>query len=270
MITDILATCALATGATMLTWGLMKMTKKHIITAGALLNLARMRARYKRTTMKSAYYWVHRNTLPRCVRWIVDKVLGVDATNASVDNPTKPSDSVRVQSAMLRTDELLVELEPNLTMLLRDLDVPGARDKVMFCASDLLPPEFMYADEPCTIDVKYRGHSNPAKKIPAKDYFVRYSLGAGEVGHFPPYGVRERQLKGFGVKRVRTAVTQGEEPLDVTKRALACAGPRYNFYADCEDKSVAKNLIDVDEQVLVRYGGGKDKDNILLHPHGKG
>lgn len=259
MITEILATCALAV---ILAWGLLR---PHMVTVVAVINVARMRARYKRMTMKSAYYWVYRNKLPRCARWIFDKLVRADATNASLDNPTRLSDSVRIHSAMLRTDELLVEVAPYMTNILKDIDVPGARDKVMFCASDLIPHDFMYADDPCTIDVKYRGHSNPAKKIPAKDYYVRYVLGAGEVGTFPPYGARERQLKGFGVKKVRTAVTQGKVPIDITKLALAYAGPRYNFYADCEDKSVAKNFIGVDERVLVTYGGGNSNDNILLH-----
>lgn len=260
MITEIIATSALAA---ILAWGVIR---THMVTIMAVVNVARMRAKYSRMAVKSAYYWVHRNSLPRCLRWIVDWLLSADTTNAALDNPTRLSDSVRIQSAILRTDEHVVELAPYLTKLVKDVDVPGARDKVMFCATDLVPSDFMYADETCTIDVRYKGHSNPAKKIPAKDYFVRYVLGAGEVGSFPPYGVRERQIKGFGVKKVRTAVTQGASPLDVTKLALACAGPRYNFYTDCEDESVAKNFIGVNQQVLVTYGGGKNNHNILLDP----
>lgn len=276
MIGDIVLTCVLAAGAVMLTRGIReKSIGKHFamvrLSAGAAIDIVRMRARHKHVKAKSEYYWVHRSGLPRMVRWVVDTILGVDSTNATVDRPTKPSESVRVLSVMLRSHELLVELEPFLTQRLQELDTPGAADKLKFAASDILPSDFIYSSEPCTIDVRYRGHSNPCKKIPAKNYLVRYDLGGGEIAQFPPYGVLERQRKGFGVKKIKKAMTQASLSVDITKLAQVCAGPRHNFYADCEDPSVAKNFIDVAQETVVTYAGsGNDGENILLHPYIRG
>jgi len=68
-------------------------------------------------------------------------------------------------------------------------------------------------------------------RIPAKDYKVRYDLACGEVAQFPPYGVHERQRKGFGVRKIKKAEAQGTTDVtnsDVTKDALMWAGPRHN------------------------------------------
>eukprot|EP00903_Cladosiphon_okamuranus_P017770 g16358.t1 len=196
-----------------------------------------------------------------------EQVLGVDSTNALVDSPVKPSDALRIESVIMRTDEFNADVEPFLSEKLHELDQPGAADKVMFTAGDIVSSKLMYFDEPCIIDVKYRGHSNPSKKIPAKDYFVRYNLCSGQVAQFPPYGALERQQKGFGVRKIKSAVVVGCNNLDVTAQARACAGPRRNFYADCEDQAVVKNFIDVDQETLVTYtGSAKEGSEILLRP----
>lgn len=274
MTPDVLTTCVLAAGVMLLTWGLKsrgaaKQLAGLRLSLGAVVDLVCIRVRHKHVKVRSEYYWRTRNEMPRCLRWIIDKLLRVDSRNARVDNPTKPSDAVRVQSVALRSHKLLVDLDEHELACFRSrlevLDQAGAADKVMFAASDLLCHSYVYSDEPCKIVVRYRGHSNPKKKIPAKNYLVRYELADGEVAQFPPYGVRELQKKGFGVKKIKTAVTQGSMQVDVTNLAQTCAGPRYNFYADCDEGSVTKNFIEIGQETLVTYAGsGKEGEKILL------
>ena len=222
-----------------------------------------MRVQRKYLRAKSDYYWLHRNYVPTFLRFVADKALGVDSSNALVDRPTKPSQSVRVMSVVVRTNCSSIEAGPVLSERLRELDDPGAPDAVVFSASDLCNTSASHV----LVDVRYRGHSNPQRKMPAREYMVRYGLSPGEVARFPPYGLRERQKKGFGVKKIKSATVEGYNNLDVTVSAQTWVGPRNNFYADCEDMSVVKNFIDLDCDTVVTYGGGTNSSKILLHPY---
>lgn len=274
---EIIATCVMGGAAILLTYALRKVSQREELrkqlntcklTLCATYEILHMKVRHKHTKSKSNYYWFYRSSFPRILRWIVDVVLGVNSTNALVDNPIKPSECVRINSVIMRTEEFNAEVGSFLSEKLLELNAPGALDRVMFTASEIVSSRLMYFDEPCVIDVRYRGHSNPSKKIPAKDYFVRYDLGAGEVAQFPPYGVWERQQKGFGVRKIKRAVAESCNNLDVTAQAQACAGPRRNFYVDCEDQAVVKSFIDVDQETIVTYtGSGKEGTKILLHPY---
>lgn len=276
-ISDILVTCVLGGAAILVTWllrdnssrqDLHKQLNTCKLTLCATYEILRIKLKHRHTRSKSNYYWSHRNNFPRIIRWVADGLLNVDSTNALVDNPMQPSDAVRIESVIMRTEEFNAEVEPFLSEKLRELDEPGAADSIMFTASDVVSSKLVYFDEPCIIDVKYRGHSNPGKKIPAKDYFVRYDLGTGQVAQFPPYGTRERQQKGFGVRKIKSAVAESCNNLDVTAQAQACAGPRRNFYTDCEDRAVVKNYINVDQETIVTYtGSAKEGSKILLHPY---
>ena len=274
---EIIATCVMAGAAVLLTYALRKFSRREELrkqlntcklTVRATYEILRMKVQHKHTRCKSNYYWFHRSSFPRILRWIIDVVLGVNSTNSLVDNPTKPSECVRIDSAIMQTEVFNAEVGPFLSEKLVELDVSGARDRVMFTGSDIVSSKLMKFDEPCIIDVWYRGHSNPSKKIPAKDYFVRYDLGAGEVAQFPPYGVWERQQKGFGARKIKSAVVESCNNLDVTAQAQKCAGPRRNFYVDCDDQAVVKSFIGVDDVTIVTYtGSGKGCTKILLHPH---
>lgn len=260
--TDLLAGFGVISVTVLLLW-VSKQVSKHMhklrMYARACMGVLRMRARYRYTRAKSSYYWVYRNSLPRIMRLPIDTVLRVDSTNALVDNPTRPSSSVKIKLAIVRGDHEGMDVTSVLAKQLYKLDAPGATDKITFSASDLLPWECMcVADDPCVVDVTFRGYSNPAKRIPAKDYMVRYKLGCGEVAEFPPYGAHEKQRKGFGVRKIKKAETQGlpPAPVDVTKEALTWAGPRHNFYEDCEESGVAKKFIYGEHDTLVIYAGG--------------
>lgn len=250
--------CVVAGLAVLLTWGLWRTNYTRVI-----FELVRIRVRYKHVRMKSDYYWNHRHVMPRVLRWAADCVLGVDSTNCLLDKPTTPSKSVRIHSAVACTGGVRVDAEPFLSARLRALDKPGASDSVFFVASDLCLA-WTNAERKVVVDISYRGHSNPLKKIPAKDYSVRYVLSTGEVARFPPYGLRERQRKGFGVRKIKHAYADGYNNLDVTALAQTWAGPRHNFYADCEDASVVKNYVDLDCDTVVAFGGDR---KLLLHPY---
>ncbi|CAN0367816.1 unnamed protein product [Ectocarpus sp. 6 AP-2014] len=118
--------------------------------------------------------------MPRVLRWAADRVLRVDCSNCLVDKPTTPSQSVRINSAVACTGGVMVDAKPFLSDRLRALDEPGASDNVVFGASDLWLA-WTSMERKVVVDVSYRGHSNPLKKIPAKDYSVRYVLSAGET-----------------------------------------------------------------------------------------
>ena len=274
-ISDILVTCVLGGAAILVTWlirnrqELHKQHNTYKLTLFATYQVLRIKLKHMYTRSKSNYYWFHRNNFPRIIRWVADGVLNVDSTNALVDNPVQPSDAVRIKSVIMRTEEFNAEVEPFLSEKLRELDEPGATDKIMFTASDVVSSKHKYFDKPCIIEVRYRGHSNPGKKIPAKDYFVRYDLGTGQVAQFPPYGTREMQQKGFGVRKIKSAVAESCNNLDVTAQAQVCAGPRRNFYTDCEDSAVVKNYINVKQPTVVTYtGSAREGSKILLHPCG--
>ncbi|CAM9155802.1 unnamed protein product [Ectocarpus sp. 8 AP-2014] len=196
--------------------------------------------------------------MPRVLRWAADRVLGVDCSNCLVDKPTKPSQSVRINSAVACTGDVMVDAKPFLADRLRALDEGGGSDHVFFAASDLCLA-WTSVERKVVVDVSYRGHSNPLKKIPAKDYSVRYVLSTEEVARFPPYGLRERQQKGFGFRKIKHAYADGYNNLDVTALAQTWAGPRHNFYADCEDASVLENYVGLDCDTVVVYGGDRKK-----------
>lgn len=248
--------CVVAGATVLLTWGLWRLDYTRVA-----WEILRVRVRRKHIRMKSDYYWNHRRFMPRVLRWVADRVLKVDSSNCLVDRPATPSQSVRIHSAVACAGGVRVDAEPFLSDRLRALDEAG--DNVVFGASDLCLA-WSSLERKMVVDVSYRGHSNPLKKIPAKDYSVRYVLSAGEVGRFPPYGLRERQKKGFGVRKIKHAYADGYNSLDVTALAQTCAGPRHNFYTDCEDASVIKNYVDLDCDTIVTYSGDR---KILLHSY---
>lgn len=259
MNTELLVGFGVISATVLLLWGL-KYQRELRMYARACIGIVRMQARHRYVRAKSSYYWVYRNSLPRILRLLIDTLMRVNSTNALLDNPTRPSNGVEIKRAILQGEHHGTDVTSVLKKQLCKLDAPGALDKITFSASDVLPLEYMCAvDDPCVVDVTFRGYSNPAKRIPAKDYKVRYDLACGEVAQFPPYGVHERQRKGFGVRKIKKAEAQGTTDVtnsDVTKDALMWAGPRHNFYEDCEDGGVAKNFIDAQFNTLVTYSGG--------------
>jgi len=260
---EVLAGFGVVSATFLLLWVVprIKAPKKLRMYVRACASIVRMSANHRYVRTKSAYYWVYRNNLPRIVRLVVDTLLRVDSTNALVDNPTRPSSGVEIKRAILRGDNEDTDVTSTLAEQLHQLDAPGAIDKISFSASDLLPLEYVcVVDDPCVVDVTFRGYSNPEKRIPAKNYSVRYDLACGEVAEFPPYGVHEKQRKGFGVRKIKKVEVQAPDAPDLTGRVLSWAGPRHNFYEDCDSSGVAKKYIDVQYDTEVTYSGGGSSD----------
>lgn len=233
----------------------------------AVVKILSFRAKSEYTRVRSEYYWLHRSTLPRVLRCPVDFVMGVDSSNSKVDTPTKTSESVSIDSCIASNNGMSVELLSYVRGLLPMLDAPGSGDKLCICLADGIDDYFGYNNEPCTLDILYKGHSNPSKKIPAKTYFVRYNVSEGEVVQFPPYGALERQRKGFGVNKIKSAFTVGPSASDVTKVSQIFAGPRNNFYVDCADESVAKEFIGIEEDADVVMSGRNGGKKLRIPGH---
>lgn len=223
-----------------------------------IVGLLFIRTKFTLVRARSNDYWRHRNRVPRVCRWPLDLLMSVDSSRSSVDTPTKPSQSITIESCVASKDKIYVDLSRHVTKLLPSLDLPGSTGRVRISVFDLFQlceDGFLARTEPCTLDILYTGHANPAKKMPAKSYFVRYNVAEGEVVQFPPYGVLERQKKGFGVPKIKSAITLGPKVSDLTRLTQVCAGPRNNFYVDCGDESVAKEFIGVEADTSVVVSG---------------
>ena len=208
---------------------------------------------------RSDYTWKWRQQCikNRNLKILLDKILHVDSDKADLNASNKPSERIRVLSAHMtkkngKIENESIDFKDQFNLILSELD--GNKDGYIFLSMVEIFDIFGFIpSDPWFLLVKYIGHSNVEKKIPAREFSVMYVINIQSENslRFPPYKVSECIKSGFSAPKVKSATTNtGVSVLDSAK---VQAGLRCNFYNDCPFEEVMENYMNK-ESVTVTIG----------------
>lgn len=151
----------------------------------------------------------------------------------------KKSESIRINSVIVTSDENRVHSEfchyNILNELLKGLDEPGAGDTISFHPGEIIPASTFWSSEKATIRIVYTVEENST-------FFVCYDAKQNGFIEFPPYGIDEKPVLSTIKSSYVGSKSKGFTE-DITHQVVFCAGPRNNFYSDCDEIGVVKNYI---------------------------
>ena len=207
---------------------------------------------------RSKYRWRLRVKTPNCFRPVGDYVFKL-GENATLDSPRNVVESIKVVSATLKKDNLCVDVADKVNDELKDMPFYGS----ILLHLDRLETTAEYpGDDDCSLEVVYKGHANPEKKIPAEEFGVKYNGKVYSTVVFPPYKATEKIKKGFTTNKVLHARTFHEKNL--TPLAKKYAGLKANFYDDVACPHVQKGHIDHKEVHVLLSENGKAPKTIVV------
>ncbi|CAM9172583.1 unnamed protein product, partial [Sphacelaria rigidula] len=194
---------------------------------------------------RSKYRWKHRRKTPAFLRPLGDWFFKL-SENASVDCPRNIAESVKIVSAILnRKDKQINVTEKVQKRINEGLVSSNETGKVTLYMDELMGfgPNLHEKTEltEWALEVIYRGHANPDKRIPAGEFGVKYIAEVFSPMLFPPYSAKEKILKGLTSNKVLHARSFHEKNL--TPLAQKYAGLKANFYEDVVDTHVQKGHI---------------------------
>lgn len=211
---------------------------------------------------RSKYRWRLRLKTPNFARPILDWVFKL-STTASVDSPRNVAESLKVISATLTREDMSVDVRS----LVEECLEKGLGDtgKVALHMDKLVPStantDFKEPKE-WSLEVLYRGHADPSKRIPAEEFGVKYTAKAQAFMLFPPYKATEKIKRGFTSNKVLHARTFHEKNL--TPLAKKYAGLYANFYKDVVDPQIHKFHVDHPEMHVLVSEKGKAPTTIIV------
>jgi len=204
---------------------------------------------------RSNYIWKTRNHVNIHVKKIMDKIFIVNPESASVNSSLKSSERVLIDHAIATRGDISKDVTIEMREILVDFDDPfmGDNGQITIDLLDIVPT--MAGDtgnnDSWYIEITYRSHSDPFKRIEASTYSVKYKSNWKDIITFPPYSITDKPSKGLGSTKVLSAST--ENGGDVTHISKQYAGMKVNFYNDCSDE-VLKNHMNMDATVKVSKG----------------
>ena len=207
---------------------------------------------------RSKYRWTLRLKTPNVFRPVGDYVFKLDG-NASLDSPRNLVESIKVVSAILKKDNLCVDVADKINDELQAMPFYGT---ILLHLDRLETTAEKPGRDDCSLEVVYVGHANPEKKIPAAEFGVKYNGKVYSTIVFPPYKATEKIKKGFTTNKVLHARTFHEKNL--TPLAKKYAGLKANFYDDVACPHVQKGHIDHKEVHVLLSENGKAPKTIVV------
>lgn len=211
---------------------------------------------------RSNYRWTFRAKSPRLLQSVGDFLFKLDE-NATVDCPKNLVESIKVISANLKTENCSLEVSNELQSFLPEMD--DEEGFIRLKISRLLYPAKSSGE--WSLDVVYRGHADPSKRISSGEYGVKYIAKEDCTIVFPPYSAKEKKKSGFKSSKVIYARTFHEKDLTILARKYA--GLRANFYQDVSCPHVIKNYIDHKEVHVLLSAGGTASTTVVVGNVGK-
>jgi len=204
---------------------------------------------------RSDYIWINRNHFNNSLKKIIDKILIVNPEIASVNASSKSSDRIIIEHAIASRGDTSKDVTVEMRSILVDFDDPfmGDNGQITIDLVDIVPNMATDTGEDNSwyIEITYRGHSDPSKRIEARTYSVKYKANWKDIITFPPYSINDKPVRGLGCTKVLSALSSNGG--DVTQISKQYAGMKVNFYSDCSDE-VLKNHMNVDATVRASKG----------------
>lgn len=198
---------------------------------------------------RSKYKWTWRSKTKPWLRSIGDYIFNLNE-DASVDAPTNLVESVVVTSASLTRKNCSIQVVNEVNSLLQDMTECGTIEIPIRHLLRTLP----FPEDDCSLDIEYKGHADPSRKIPAGHFAVKYRAKVDSTICFPPYSANEKIKKGFKANKIIYA--RAFHNKDLTSLAKTYGGLKANFYEDVSCQHVQKNYIDHKEvHVLISEDG---------------
>ena len=207
---------------------------------------------------RSRYRWTLRLKTPDFLRPVGDLVFKLNE-NASLDSPRNLVESIKVLSAILKKDNLCVDVADKINHELQSIPPYGT---VLLLLDQLETTAEKPGSDECSLEVSYVGHANPEKRIPAAEFAVKYNGKVYSTIAFPPYKATEKIQRGFTTNKVLHARTFHEKNL--TPLAKKYAGLKANFYDDVASPHVLKGHIDHKEVHVLLSENGKAPKTIVV------
>lgn len=205
---------------------------------------------------RSNYMWYGRSNMsdryimPRVKKYL-DKFFNVDCKWIKLNSSNNLVDRVLIENAFITSHE---NVYLGVTDLIRALWNDNCfNGSIKLDIRDVFE-SFGYIQDRWRLNVTYKSHSNPKKKIEAKRFKVVYDIHVGEglELNFPPYSITESVKIGFGAHKFKSIESDVEGVK--LEDARMYAGLRCNFYNDCEYKEVVKMYMEEDATVKSNKG----------------
>lgn len=210
---------------------------------------------------RSKYRWKHRVKTPTFLRPLGDWVFTLSET-ASVDCPKTIAESVKIVSAVLNRKDMQIDVSKEVQKRLDEgLTPTNEIGKVTLYMDELVGPNMPETSE-WSLEVIYKGHADPTKRIPSAEFGVKYIAKVSSPVLFPPYRATDKIRKGLTVNKVLHARTFHEKNL--TPLAKKYAGLNANFYEDVTDTHVQKNHIDHKEVHVILSQRGQSPTTVVV------
>ena len=203
---------------------------------------------------RSNYIWITRKNRCHHIKKIMDKIFIVDPVSASVNSSSKSSERVVIDNAIVTRGVKSKDVTNEMRRILVDFDDPfmGDNGQITIDLMDIVPDMATDngANDSWCIEITYRGHSDPSKRIEARTYSVKYKSNWKDIITFPPYSIHDMPARGLGSEKILTATTVDG---DMTHMSRQYAGMKVNFYNDCSDE-VLKNHMNISATVKSSKG----------------
>lgn len=211
---------------------------------------------------RSKYRWRHRPNTHASLRPVGDWIFNLNDDEASADSPRNMAESVKILSATLKKEDMCIDVSNSVQKRLEEaLIETNQTGKVSLYLAELAPACDHVPGGKWSLEILYRGHADPTRRIPADEFGVKYIAEVFSPILFPPYSATEKIRKGLTANKVLHARTFHEKNL--TPLAQKYAGLKANFYDDVADSHVQKGHIDHKEVHVILSQKGRPPTTIV-------
>lgn len=221
-----------------------------VITALMLARTARYAA-----GLRSAYVWEKRPRMSTPLVKVLDVFFRVDAQRAHQDTSAGHA-SIQILQAVSTviggdsgdSGDSVTATDHDITTILAEMWAFGDGVRIetpINVVLELLRLRDMDHGATVVTRIRYRGHSNAAKRYPSEVFTARYACKLSQVFRFPPYASTTAVRRGLSVPRViRANFVKENGKMLYGPEAKESAGLRRDFYASVHDDTcLEKNVV---------------------------